>query len=92
MQHKEQLHMACNEISDLRLGKVEASRQLDQANGRIKALTLAKNRAESRLGGLEGHLKEAQKAASDLQGELQRARNQIEYLEALLLFEERSGF
>lgn len=84
--------MACKEISDLRLGKAEASRQLEQANGRIEALTLAKNRAESRLGGLEGHLKEAQKAVSDLQGELQRARNQIEYLEALLVFEERSGF
>ena len=44
-----------------------------------------KEKANSRLGGYMGHLKEAR-------GELQVAKNRIEDLETLLAFEEKSGF
>ena len=87
--YKQQLRVSLKQTSDLRLESAEGSRELrervEMLEEKLRRSEVAKERANSRLGGCNGHLQEAR-------GELKVAKNRIEYLEKLLAFEERSGF
>ena len=84
-QRKQQLAAAKKEISDLRLERAEASRQLSEASQRIEQLRKAKETAEDRWKTYKGQFKKVLQMSKD-------ANNRIAYLEKLLAFEEKSGF
>ena len=84
-QSKQQLAVAKKEISDLRLERAEASRQLQEASQRIDQLKEAKETAEDRWKTYKGQFKKVLQISKD-------ANNRIAYLEKLLAFEEKSGF
>ena len=89
---KQQLRTALKQISDLKLENTEGSRELQEAKMRIEQLEAVKKKAKSRLGGYNGHFKQALRTSDQLLGDLKKAKNQIAYLETLLVFEEKSGF
>ena len=62
-----------------------AATSMSKGEEKIDGLIKAKDKAESRWKGYKGQLKEAVKTMNNL-------RNQVAYLEALLSFEERSGY
>lgn len=58
----------------------------------IAGLVKAKEKAENRWSVYKGQFKKANQISNDLRGQLEGRTNQIEYLETLLAFEERSGY
>lgn len=78
-----------SQISDLRSQSKESSKKLDE---KIQMLEEKNRRLEKEKEKAEDRWKTAKGEFKAVRQELNDAGNQIAYLEALLAFEERSGF
>ena len=83
--YKQRLHASKKQVTDLRLELSESSRELKEARMMIKSLEKDKAKAEHSWSVYKGQYKK-------MLSEMKVDKNQIAYLEALLAFEERSGY
>lgn len=74
------------------LHEATAPTWMQKAEEKIASLAKAKEKAEGRWSIYKGQFKKASQTSDDLRDDFKGAKNQIAYLEALLAFEERSGY